>query len=79
MESQIDCDVMSIELESPWLVLRWLAEDRQPVVLRSEAGTALAITEEAVVGKRDVTGLSIALRAENCGKEVASALQLLFI
>ena len=40
---------------------------------------ALAITEESGVGKRDVTGFPIALRAENCGKEVASALQLLFV
>jgi len=70
---------MSVELEGPGLIRGGLAEDCNPVVFRPKARSASSVSQEPVVGKRDITSLAITLGTEDRSEEVTGALQLFFV
>ena len=79
MEGEVHREVVPIELESPLSGGRGLSEDGKPVVLGPESGTALSISEEAVIGEGDVADLAVALWAEDSCQQITGFLHLLFV
>ena len=79
LEGEVHREVVPIELESPLSGGGGLSEDGKPVVLGSESGTALSVTEESVIGEGDVTDLAVALWAEDSCQQITGFLHLLFV